>query len=569
MPLLADKTNKKKVIIVSTLDELEADQAQRFKQMGLTATPVNSQVWTKDLHKDIMQNKYRVLLTSPEMLLEHPEFSKLIRSSDFMQDVALIVIDEAHCISQWGADFRVKFGELEKLRSYIALDVPILATSATLTPTVLAEIQQKLSYSTDKTYLLDLGNDRHNITPIVSRMKSAKDLTALDFVLDEALCEPRQPLVRTLIYKRAMRRFRNGDIKILCATEVAGMGLDIPDIDRVVQYMLPKTLNEWVQHYGRAGRGGQPAMGILLVEPSAFKKIKVKKQVSDASKPTNKRKVPDVPVESDSEDPNENDLECDEMADDGAETTNHDSVSQYQKKVEPGLREYLEALECRREIQDKYFRNPTRLREYTDKKPAIKKKSGEGNRRGERLQSCRDALFHWRRRQWKNTYSKCIWGVESLLPDKILKQLAKAAHIRTMDDIKREIPDWIWVDDHGEDVIARLRPIDEQWNTERLEAAEENKAKRRRTSEENKNVRDEARREQKYMATLRKNNIHNNPNISRAPLGFAIAPQQMTTHPTGLQWMLYATSSTFAMPLASIQLQWMPVNSDLYGSLQD
>ncbi|THG95638.1 hypothetical protein EW026_g6055 [Hermanssonia centrifuga] len=138
-----------------------------------------------------------------------------------------------------------------------------------------------------------------------------------------------------------------------------------------------------------------------------------------------------------------------------------------------------------------------------------------------------------------------------------------------MDDIKREIPDWIWVDDHGEDVIARLRPIDEQWNTERLEAAEENKAKRRRTSEENKNVRDEARREQKYMATLRKNNIHNNPNISRAPLGFAIAPQQMTTHPTGLQWMLYATSSTFAMPLASIQLQWMPVNSDLYGSLQD
>ncbi len=451
MPLLADKTNKKKVIIVSTLDELEADQvfkhtfkrifeliykqAQRFKQMGLTATPVNSQVWTKDLHKvriyafyticylilcqDIMQNKYRVLLTSPEMLLEHPEFSKLIRSSDFMQDVALIVIDEAHCISQWGADFRVKFGELEKLRSYIALDVPILATSATLTPTVLAEIQQKLSYSTDKTYLLDLGNDRHNITPIVSRMKSAKDLTALDFVLDEALCEPRQPLVRTLIYvntrelaqnmwshlarqlpadlrhqvdfiharrsqrakKRAMRRFRNGDIKILCATEVAGMvrpyiitnyptfhsvllfqGLDIPDIDRVVQYMLPKTLNEWVQHYGRAGRGGQPAMGILLVEPSAFKKIKVKKQVSDASKPTNKRKVPDVPVESDSEDPNENDLECDEMADDGAETTNHDSVSQYQKKVEPGLREYLEALECRREIQDKYFRNPTRLR---------------------------------------------------------------------------------------------------------------------------------------------------------------------------------------------------------------
>ncbi len=178
-----------------------------------------------------------------------------------MQDVALIVINEAHCISQWGADFRMKFGELEKLCSYIALDIPILAASATLTPTVLAEVQQKLSYSADNTYLLDLGNDRHNIMPIVSHMKTARNLTALDFVLDKALCESGQPLVRTLIYvntrelaentwshlarqlpadlrhqvefiharrsqrakKRAMHWFCNGDIKILCATEVIGM----------------------------------------------------------------------------------------------------------------------------------------------------------------------------------------------------------------------------------------------------------------------------------------------------------------------------------------------------------
>ncbi|PSR97385.1 hypothetical protein PHLCEN_2v4330 [Hermanssonia centrifuga] len=71
------------------------------------------------------------------------------------------------------------------------------------------------------------------------------------------------------------------------------------------------------------------------------------------------------------------------------------------------------------------------------------------------------------------------------------------------------------------------------------------------------------------MATLRKNNIHNNPNISRPPLIFAITPQQTTMQTTGLQWMPYATSTAFAMPLASIQLQWMPMNSDLYSLLQD
>ncbi len=196
------------------------------------------------------------------MLLEHTEFSKLIRAADFMKDVLCIIIDEAHCISQWGSDFRPKYGELEKLRSYVALNVPILATSATFTPTVLADIQIKLRYSPERTYLLNLGNDRHNITPLVIQMKgAAKDFAALDFVVDEAFADPPQALVRTLIYvnskdlahdtwahlsnqlpthlqdqiayihagrsprakKLTMEQFRNGKIKILCATEVAGM----------------------------------------------------------------------------------------------------------------------------------------------------------------------------------------------------------------------------------------------------------------------------------------------------------------------------------------------------------
>ncbi len=194
------------------------------------------------------------------MLLEHYEFGKMMRTPSFTNDVLFFVVDEAHCMSQWGHDFRKKYGELEQLWSFVPIDVPILATSATMTPQVLAEIQVLLKFSADRLYFLNLGNDRPNITPIVCLMRgSAKDLEALEFLLDEA--KSGEELESTLVYvntrklalrsylylkaklpvhlhdqidfihghrsKRAkalvMQRFREGKIKILCATEVAGM----------------------------------------------------------------------------------------------------------------------------------------------------------------------------------------------------------------------------------------------------------------------------------------------------------------------------------------------------------
>ena len=85
-----------------------------------------------------------MVFTSPEMCLEHPQFSKLLRSGDFTQKVCTIVIDEAHCVSQWGESFRKKYSELGKLQSYVPDLVPFLVTSATLPPIVLDEVLQKL-----------------------------------------------------------------------------------------------------------------------------------------------------------------------------------------------------------------------------------------------------------------------------------------------------------------------------------------------------------------------------------------------------------------------------------------
>lgn len=182
-----------------------------------------------------------------------------MRSADFTKNVCMIAIDEAHCISQWGDGFRKVFGELGRLRSYVPTSVPFLATSATLPPLVLSDIQTRLHFSGQETFLVNLGNHRANITNILMPLRTASDFGALNFLADEALTG--LPLKRTIVFfntrdmafkgsqylkkllpevrqgeidflhagrsSRARRfilsEFRKGNVNILCATEAAGM----------------------------------------------------------------------------------------------------------------------------------------------------------------------------------------------------------------------------------------------------------------------------------------------------------------------------------------------------------
>jgi superfamily II DNA helicase RecQ len=176
-----------------------------------------------------------------------------------MKNICMIAIDEAHCVSQWGDGFRKAFGELGRLRSFVSTSVPVLATSATLTPSVLCDIQTRLHFSVQETLLINLGNHQANITTLLVPMRTANDFGALDFLGDEALSG--QSLRRTIVFfntrdlaykgfqylkkllpedrqheinflhagrnSRARRKvlsdFRKGEINILCATEAAGM----------------------------------------------------------------------------------------------------------------------------------------------------------------------------------------------------------------------------------------------------------------------------------------------------------------------------------------------------------
>ncbi|KAJ6625546.1 P-loop containing nucleoside triphosphate hydrolase protein [Mycena sp. CBHHK59/15] len=348
MPLFLE--SKKIIIIISPLNALEVDQAARFRKMGLSAVAVNGDTYSDAIHKGIQEFKHRVIITSPDMCLKHPKFRQLLSTPAFAKKIAAFVIDEAHCISQWGDNFRTEYAELGTLRAFVPLQVPFLVASATLPPPVLAEVRKSVHMSPDTSYHVNLGTDRPNIAWFVQHMKAGKtDLEALDFLavgeliqsmvffddIDLALAaleHLRARLPRVLrgaiaVYhsrrsKRSkriiMEKFRKGEIKLLLTTEAAGMGCDIPHVEQVVQFMMPASLSIWMQRAGRAGRNILIfAQAILLVQPSVFQEVAAKK---------------------------------------GAEPT--DDVT-FKKTVESGLREWIETEGCRRDVVDEYFDNGT------------------------------------------------------------------------------------------------------------------------------------------------------------------------------------------------------------------
>jgi len=195
------------------------------------------------------------------MAFQHPAFRRWLCAGSTAQRVLAVLVDEAHCITQWGGDFRVAYGRLDKLRSFVPPDAPFLATSATLTPGALGEVCKKLEIRLSESFFLNLGNYRHNITMSVKRMKNAKDYDAVnEFLPSPDTVTTPDDFPKTIIYadsinatqrilrhlrrrfgkfshlfagffshrskrskRKVMKKFREGKIKVLCATEAAGM----------------------------------------------------------------------------------------------------------------------------------------------------------------------------------------------------------------------------------------------------------------------------------------------------------------------------------------------------------
>ncbi|KAJ7199856.1 P-loop containing nucleoside triphosphate hydrolase protein [Mycena pura] len=260
MPLLLHR--EKYSLVISPLKVLQEEQAKRFKKIGLKAAAVNGDTYSSDLQKEINGQSHNAIFTSPEMCLEHDSLQKWLQDPGTGKRALGTIIDEAHCMSEWGGEFRPHYARLNTLRAILPTGAPILAASATLSPSALQDICSSLDLDLDETFFLNLGNDRPNITPSVVEKNSAKDYAAVKMHLpNPADVHSPDDLPKALVFtnavkktqilaaqlrchyshlpkgtvdflhahrtakakRRVMRDFRKGKIKILVATEAAGI----------------------------------------------------------------------------------------------------------------------------------------------------------------------------------------------------------------------------------------------------------------------------------------------------------------------------------------------------------
>ncbi|KIM67469.1 hypothetical protein SCLCIDRAFT_14030 [Scleroderma citrinum Foug A] len=243
---------KKHIIIISPLDALEHNQARSFELLGLMAAPVNGQTYSPKLQKALEEQKYQVIITSPEMCLKHDGFRGVISNPKFAHHIAAIVIDEAHCILQWGDKFHEEYSKLSTLQAFMPSHVPVLVTSATMPPPVLSQVcitmhidMAKMKHmKAGKSDLEALqfippqscrgkGNENDfkqtmifgdNINTLMAVCKWVQDNSPVELHEQVAIYNSRlTPCARQIVLKR----FEEGKIKVLFTTEAAGMVGDL------------------------------------------------------------------------------------------------------------------------------------------------------------------------------------------------------------------------------------------------------------------------------------------------------------------------------------------------------
>ncbi|MDO9308595.1 MAG: DNA helicase RecQ [Deltaproteobacteria bacterium] len=271
-------------IVVSPLIALMKDQVDALVANGVRATCLNSSLSPAEVGRVFQQmdaGTLDLLYVAPERLMM-PDFLERLATLK----LALFAIDEAHCISQWGHDFRPEYTQLGRLRQLFP-NVPVVAMTATADPETRKDILKQLGLENAKVHVA--GFDRPNIAyTVIPKHKPLAQLASfLTGRRDEAgivyaLSRKRVDLVAERLRaagfsaaayhaglpdqerKRVQDAFRRDDIRIVVATVAFGMGIDKPNVRFVVHYDMPKSVESYYQETGRAGRDGLPSEALML-----------------------------------------------------------------------------------------------------------------------------------------------------------------------------------------------------------------------------------------------------------------------------------------------------------------
>ena len=285
-------------IVVTPLIALMKDQVARLRERGIKATAIYSGM-SRDSIVVALDNcilgGYKFLYISPERLTSDIFLTKLRR-----MQVSFITIDESHCISQWGYDFRPSYLAIADIRKQLP-HTPILALTATATPEVVKDIQQRLLFEKENVFRMSF--ERKNLNYVVrhTENKDNEVLHILQSVQGSAIIYVRnrdktheiaQLLeangisaafyhagIDTRDKDKRQRLWTDGSVRVMVATNAFGMGIDKPDVRMVIHYEMPDSPEAYYQEAGRAGRDGLTAYAVLLYTPDD--KRKLSRRVSD------------------------------------------------------------------------------------------------------------------------------------------------------------------------------------------------------------------------------------------------------------------------------------------------
>lgn len=297
-------------VVVSPLVALMKDQVDQLQATGVAATFLNSTLTAAESRnrlRGLHRGEYRLLYVAPERLMLDNWRDNLLS-----WNVSAFVIDEAHCISEWGHDFRPEYRQLSQLRQLLP-EVPMMALTATATARVRQDIERELGLRDPAVFVASFNrpNLTYRVIPKVDPLEQVTEFVeqhrgesgiiycasrattervAAHLVQQGYAARPYHAGLTTEMRARHQELFLRDDVQIVCATIAFGMGINKPNVRWVLHYDLPKNIEGYYQETGRAGRDGLPGECVLLFSPGdVAKQMHFLSEISDPEEQKNAR----------------------------------------------------------------------------------------------------------------------------------------------------------------------------------------------------------------------------------------------------------------------------------------